>query len=345
MPLYDPIVPTRYAAPLLEFVRRQRSARVAGLLAESRISPSCIDQQDAALTMAQFDRLICGASKLLGRSDLGFELGQRIDMYSHETLSLAVYQCVTLHDLLRFFERYWRLITTCFAVSYRRRVDRLEWIIRPAAGMSQTTLYAMEEVFALSFHTDYMRLFGNRRGLEVYLSIPPPPHVTRYRTLEPSRFYFEAGPLPQVRCVLPVALADVPLVWPKHGSGQPNEPQNAKGLAAPTTRCADWVALMLREADGVQPSRELLAELLGISSRTLSRNLAAEGIDFRRLANSIRLERASAMLSKSDQPVTEVAYRLGYGDVAAFTHAFRKAYGKSPRDYRNSCASNGSDCA
>jgi AraC-like DNA-binding protein len=192
----------------------------------------------------------------------------------------------------------------------------------------------MEEAFAASFATDFARLFGNQRGLEVHLSSPRPPHLARYESLKPSRFFFSANSLPEVRCVIPVALADVHFDGRERDAPASSELPDREGSTAPTTRCGDWVALMLREADGVQPSREMLADLLGMSPRTLSRNLAAEGIDFRRLARSIRLQRASAMLLDRAWPVTDVAYRLGYRDVAAFTHAFRTAYGISPREYR-----------
>jgi AraC-like DNA-binding protein len=333
MRLYIPIIPMRYATPLLELVRRRRPKQLAQLLAAADVAPSSVDQQDAALTIAQFDRLLCAASELLGRDDLGFELGLRIDMYNHAALSLAMQRCNTLHELLTFFARYWCLITTCFAVEYRRHVDRVEWIIRPAAGMSQATLYMMEELFAVSFSTDFAKLLGNQRGLEVHLSSPRPPHLRRYESLRPSRFFFSANALPEVRCVVPITLADSPLLgWRRDAAA--SEPPDRDSTTESTTRCGAWVALMLREADGVQPSREMLADLLGMSPRTLSRNLAAEGIDFRRLARSIRLGRARAMLLDPSWSVTDIAYRLGYRDVAAFTHAFRKAYQISPREYR-----------
>ncbi len=335
MRLYDPVVPTRYAAPLLALVRAQSPDRVRDLLVDSGVDSLAMGAEVRLLTMAQFDRLLCATSELLGRSDVGFELGMRIDIGSHEALSLAIRHCATPHEMMTMFARYWRLITTCFAVSYSRSADYAEWIIRPASGMSHAALHMMEEVFAVSFYTDYVRLVGNRHGLDVYLSISPPPHRARYELLGPSRFHFAAGALPEVRCVLPVATLDLPIVWP----AKP-KPIPAADLAAiehgamPTTRCGDWIALMLREADGIQPSRKMFAELLGVSPRTLSRNLEAEGVDLRQLSSAIRFERACAMLSGSTRPITEIAYRLGYHDAASFTHAFKKLCGTTPRDFR-----------
>ena len=336
MPLYDPVVPTRYAAPLLEFVRAQSAECAKELLAQSGVESLRIEGPNRLLTMAQFDRLLCTTARLLGRSDVGFELGMHIGVESHEALSLAIRHCVTPHDMMTMFARYWRLITTCFAVTYTRGTKSAEWIIRPAAGMSQGALHLMEEVFAVSFFTDYVRLVGDRRGVEIYLSISPPPHYARYETLGPSRFHFNASALPEVRCVLSASTLDLPIARQAAGP-KPIPPFDLRTIehgAMPTARCGDWVALMLREADGIQPSRKIFAELLDVSPRTLSRNLESEGIDLRRLSNTIRFERACALLSGSSWSITEIAYRLGYRDAASFTHAFQKLAGRSPRDYR-----------
>ena len=42
----------------------------------------------------------------------------------------------------------------------------------------------------------------------------------------------------------------------------------------------EWVDLMLREAQMVQPTVAQLAALLNMSARTLARRLCAEGINF-----------------------------------------------------------------
>ncbi len=47
------------------------------------------------------------------------------------------------------------------------------------------------------------------------------------------------------------------------------------------------------------------------------------------------LERAACQLLSSDRSVTFVALDAGYGSVEAFTHAFNRAYGTAPRDFRS----------
>ena len=110
----------------------------------------------------------------------------------------------------------------------------------------------------------------------------------------------------------------------------------SQGTVARRRQVSDWIALMLREAEGVQPTLASLAQLLDVSERTLSRQLAAERCNLRELACSVRHERACAMLRGSPQPVLEIASRLGYSSTAAFSTAFRRMAGVSPMAYRQS---------
>jgi AraC-like DNA-binding protein len=99
-------------------------------------------------------------------------------------------------------------------------------------------------------------------------------------------------------------------------------------------RWSDWVAMVLRESEGCQPTRDELAGLLYISRATLARRLAAEGTSYRRLGIRIRHQRACELLACSTDPVSHIAYRLGYTEVANFSHAFRAVAGVCPGSYR-----------
>ena len=52
-----------------------------------------------------------------------------------------------------------------------------------------------------------------------------------------------------------------------------------------------------------------------------------------------RMHRASELLAHTSLSVMEIALRVGYGDQAAFTRAFRKHTGKAPLGYRSALSS------
>jgi AraC-like DNA-binding protein len=76
------------------------------------------------------------------------------------------------------------------------------------------------------------------------------------------------------------------------------------------------------------------ARLLGVASRTLQRQLALENLTYRDVVQQLRMERALDLLQESAEPVTSIAFALGYSDVAGFTRAFRQWTGMAPSHYR-----------
>jgi AraC-like DNA-binding protein len=79
-----------------------------------------------------------------------------------------------------------------------------------------------------------------------------------------------------------------------------------------------------------------VARQLGLSSRTLSRALSAEGTGFIDILEELRFALARRYLRDRELPVSEVAWLLGYREISSFTHAFKRWTGKSPRQFRSS---------
>jgi two-component system, response regulator YesN len=60
------------------------------------------------------------------------------------------------------------------------------------------------------------------------------------------------------------------------------------------------------------------------------------GVNLNRYIESVRIERAKALLTHLDVPVNELAVMIGYGDPNYFAKSFRKRTGKTPLEYRAS---------
>ena len=86
-------------------------------------------------------------------------------------------------------------------------------------------------------------------------------------------------------------------------------------------------------ADG-EPAAETAAKELAMSGRALRRALHDAGTTFRELVEEVRLARAHALLNERNVTISETAYLLGFGDLTAFSRAFKRWTGKSPREYR-----------
>jgi AraC-like DNA-binding protein len=86
-------------------------------------------------------------------------------------------------------------------------------------------------------------------------------------------------------------------------------------------------------ADG-EPRRAVVARALGMSERTLQRNLAAEGTSFRQILDDTRKELAQRYFDQDHLSLAHVAFLLGFNDQSSFFRAAKRWFGTTPRQYR-----------
>ena len=86
---------------------------------------------------------------------------------------------------------------------------------------------------------------------------------------------------------------------------------------------------------------DMIAGTLALSRQTLFRRLKAEGVTFENVLDELRHKLALHYLNGQKASVQETAYLVGFSDPAAFSRAFKRWTGFSPRTTRNSKLENG----
>ena len=69
-----------------------------------------------------------------------------------------------------------------------------------------------------------------------------------------------------------------------------------------------------------------------MSQRTLARHLTEEGTTFSNLLNGIRRDLRRATWKTRALSISQIAWLLGYQDIGAFSHAFKRWTGTTPRE-------------
>lgn len=88
-------------------------------------------------------------------------------------------------------------------------------------------------------------------------------------------------------------------------------------------------------ASGPVPMAEVARDL-GWSRQTLYRRLKTEGTTFAEVLDGLRRRLAVRMVREEGLSVKETAWRLGFSDPAAFSRAYKRWTGASPRGPRGS---------
>lgn len=84
-----------------------------------------------------------------------------------------------------------------------------------------------------------------------------------------------------------------------------------------------------------EPNLEKVALDLHMSPCTLSRRLKSHDITFTQLIDQVRYELAKHYIQQKNLPISEVAFLLGYSEVSAFSRAFKRWFGCTPRQLRH----------
>lgn len=92
---------------------------------------------------------------------------------------------------------------------------------------------------------------------------------------------------------------------------------------------------MIRGGSFVAESEEDVARALNISVRTLQREFARSGTSFRAMADCARKQAALQLLHDTNLPLTEVAFRLGFSELSAFSRAAKKWFGRTAGEVRS----------
>jgi AraC-like DNA-binding protein len=77
-----------------------------------------------------------------------------------------------------------------------------------------------------------------------------------------------------------------------------------------------------------------IAGALGMSPRSLRRRLATEGFSFSQILHEMRADLANHYLQDSRMPLSEIAWLLGFQQLSAFTHFFKRTMGRAPSTTR-----------
>lgn len=84
------------------------------------------------------------------------------------------------------------------------------------------------------------------------------------------------------------------------------------------------------------PRIQAVAEAIGLTRWTLQRRLEEQGANFDALVNAVRRELAVIYIRQAHITMTEIAFALGYSELSAFTRAFQRWFGASPKQVRMS---------
>jgi AraC-like DNA-binding protein len=335
MTLAEPTVAAGLARGLIEFAARKGAA--AGELVErSGIEPREVDDQDGRVPMGKYVALMRAAKAMTGDPALALHYGNEVDMAELSVVGLLVHASETFGEVLAQLNRYGRLLVEVDTGGADRfqleRVAGKLWIVdaRPDA-----------DDFPELTEATFARFVGRTRQFgmpgfvtEVHVTHAAPPHADEYERVFGAPTRFRSG-----RNAMRIDES-----WLSHRVQR--QPRYVFGILG------GHAERLLRELEGSKSVRGRVEALLmpilhtgetgmariaagmGWSGDTLYRKLKAEGVTFEEVLDELRHKLATQYLSGRKVSVNEAAYLVGFSDPSAFSRAFKRWTGISPKAMR-----------
>lgn len=289
------------------------------------------DLSDASVTVAveTFGALITNAVILSGESGFGLLAGRRLISSTHGVVGMAATASSCIREAMEIAERYVGLRTLVVSIRTRSVSGAFEVSFEPAVGLGSAGQSVVEAaVVAVKNIADDKTVHGSACS-RVNFAFPSPAHANLARDILGCDIRYGQSwsglsfPLAAAEQVVSQR-DDLVLAEALRICG--NE---LKRLQASATVSARLEKLML-ERKPLFPPLALCARLLGMTPRTLHRRLTDEGTSYREVLDSVRHRIARECLRAERLSVKEVAYLLGYTDVANFRRAFKRWEGVPP---------------
>ncbi|RZI86776.1 MAG: AraC family transcriptional regulator [Rubrivivax sp.] len=327
--------PTRYIHLLCRYVE-QEGLDCSAVLAEFELDRQTLAHPETQLAPVRALGLFRALASKVACSELGLMLGKTVNFGALGDVGRAMLSSATTHEALLCCADFYPLVSPSFTVQVKQSAAHLELCWLPLRPVPYDFMCLAFDMTLSAVDTLLTTLEGDHmRGYDVYFTSPPPTHAGLYGRLTKARCHFDVPGMPCLRIHLDHDLLKTPS--PLHSPAElailrKRLTQRLSQMPIPGSWTA-WVSMMLKEAHCQQPSMDMLASIVQVSSSTLSRHLAAEGTSFRELGNQIRHSKARGWLEDGQLSVSEIAERLGYANLPSFVRAFKAQSGCSPTQY------------
>jgi AraC-like DNA-binding protein len=315
-------------------VLQQFGVQPRDALRQAGLSPQLFASAENTITQQALCRLFAVCAELTGRDDFGLQVGARFSLPNFGLLGELMRNSATAAEAIRML------------ILHLHFYDRLAVPLLYTASPASVFLgyvpqhpampgigHLLDAAIAVAYRTMRALCGPTWQPRDVQLSHRRPASAEPYRRLFGQGVHFDAEMSGLV----------FDSTWLEHRLDGAN-PELFHDLTAvllasksgwPISLGEEVQCIVLRLLHGGGVSSAGVAQLFGVSERTLRSRLQAEGTSLQQLLADARFELAMHLLGDTELPVSRIAAALCYADPAVFSRAFQGWAAMSPRQWRN----------
>ncbi|WP_419252786.1 AraC family transcriptional regulator [Caulobacter sp. ErkDOM-YI] len=322
------------AAGLIAFAV-QKGADRAALMTRAGLSLADLADHDDRLPFETYVALMRAAQDLCDDPALALHFGEAVDLAEISIVGLIMNASATMGDAFTQMQRFGRLTLETEGLSDGPRFtltarDGQLWMVDTRADPN--SFPELTEGAFVRLVCGPRRFLPEPHVLEVQFSHPAPAWRAEYDRIFQCPVTFSSGwnamRLDPRIVTWPVALQPryVFGVLTQRADGLLQELEDQKTVRGRVE------AVLLPLLHTGEVGADVVARALGFSRQTLFRKLRTEAATFKQVLDALRHRMALRYLTGARASVNETAYLVGFSEPAAFSRAFKRWTGQSPRE-------------
>ncbi|WP_434629172.1 AraC family transcriptional regulator [Pseudomonas sp. Z1-14] len=294
---------------------------------------AALEDPDARFTQDSMTRLWQLAVARSGNPAIGLNMGKVVRPASFHVVGYALMSSRTLVEGFQRLVRYQRIIAESADLSFRHLEESYGLILTVHGDHLPPTRQSAEASLACALSLCSWLTGRTLHPVKVLFQGSEPVDLAPYQQAFGAPLVFDA---PYDALIFQQEDMEAPLPTANEAMAQLHDRFAGEYLArfsgSRVTHQARQVLCRLLPRG--EPKRDVVAQTLHLSQRTLQRRLQDEGTSFQNLLDDTRRELAEQYLAQPTMTLLEVAYLLGFADPSNFFRAFRRWFGTTPGEYR-----------
>ena len=287
------------------------------------------------LSLKKYLEFFNEAAQTVGDESLGMRVGRDVDVKAFGYVGLFAHYCSTLRESWRAFEKYLCTIYPQMVLRlHEGRTSRITYHITgfPAEKCRQDVEMSLGSIVL------FFRQYGSDEWnpIRVEFEHSPPSDPTPYTVFYGTDVTFDK---PRSQIVFDTETLDTKVsntdpsllkIMRDHAETELSAVERNNSLVSN-------VRYLVSSSIGTEQCNSVsVANSLFMSQRSLNRHLKENQTSFRKIKQEVIEEISRRTLGEATTSITELAFKLGYAETAAFDRAFKKMTNMSPSEYQRS---------
>lgn len=326
-----------YLSPLFDYARG-KGLPIDGLLQILNIPESSLTNGDLRVSDAAVDALFDHLLEICDDTNVGLHIGETMRIPNLGILGMLIMTCRNAKDSFELLGRYQSLIANGGEIWFKEEGEEFIFCYHHAAGREA---YGRQNIeFCVAGWLSLIRMVAGRslNPSRIVFSFPQPANIEQQQAVFGCELAYGGS---YTKICFPKSYADFELLVAEPELKQMLEAQALKRLqalqgeqlaaspiVAKTKKCiAEAIAYGL-------PSIDDIADQLGLSARTLQRQLEANETCYKDLLDGVRADLAKKYIAEQELSLLDVAFMLGFSEQSSFQRAFKRWFDATPGGYR-----------